>query len=1512
MRIKTAENGIAIIGMSCILPDAKNVSEFWDNIINKHDCIREIPETHWNVEDFYSPDKNVPDKSYSKKGGFLPFIHFDPMEFGIAPKDLEVTDSAQLLGMYVAREALEDAGYDYKKHDHSNTSCYLGMTSTTEMATPLNIRLAYPTIARILDNHDVDRRVTDSVLEQFSESYAPWQENSFPGMLGNVVAGRIANFLNLGGTNCVIDAACASASGAMKMAMDSLTTGTCDLAISGGVDAMNNVFMFMCFSKTPAFSYEGISRPFDHKSDGILIGEGIAILVLKRLADAKRDGDRIYAVLRSIGSSSDGKAAKSIYQPVSSGQAKSISRAYEYAGVNARQVELLEAHGTGTIVGDAAEFEGLRSIFTSKKTGSTKDQQWCALGSVKSQIGHTKSTAGAAGMMKAVLSLYHKVLPPTLNIEKPIENLKIETSPFYLNTEARPWARQNLDCPRIAAVSAFGFGGTNFHSVVQEYDDTLSLPLARPSKHELFVFCSESVAGLKEKINQTLKAAKAEEIDELAFFELAALNRDENRPLHKAKKACILTMLSTDLEDLRKKAEKALAHLENNSAENIEDKEIFYYPKNAFAEGKVALLFPGQGSQDVNMFDRNIFKFPFLQKLLDDFDRFLISVDRLPISRHLYPLPARSKEESAENDKNLTQTDRAQLGLGFCNAAMFETLSRMGLKADCFAGHSYGELSALYAARALSFEDYIDLTRVRGDVMYQCSKEGKGTMAAVKAPLGKIQELLEKWKSSITLANLNMPDQGVISGEKSEIEALIPKFKKEKIIAKQLPVSAAFHSPLMNDAAKPFKKFLEQLKINKPEVPVYSNVIASPYEGGGKRAAELLGLQLLNAVRFVEEIEKMYADGVRIFIECGPGNVLTNLVKNILKGKDILVLATALNKSRKRKPQNWPLSPFFNTLAMMIARQKINFNPDVLGERPQLKKKRKYSPVTIELNGANYIPEKTRKASFRKGKVLARASAKVASNTIQNQRTPEKENVKISGTTSQQKSIMAGAPGLTGQNPPATRFNQIKVRSTSNIISQNPPGQTRINSGKKPAITGRGMPLQERKAMNRNGNHLDEFIHYRQRLVEVHEQFLQLQMESNRIFEQMLHSTPTRQQLPASPESFNQPEQPPIGLQQQPVQPYFSPAPPPTPQYPVHSVPMPAYVPQPAPPLPAVAKIAAEPLVKSTNVSEFTPPQLSKKLETRPTPVAKAPVVAAKSNLRDELKGALFAIISEKTGFPEEMLNGEMDMENDLAIDSIRRVEILGAVQEKFPQAPVIDSSHLGVLNTIDQILNHLSAGEAASSSEKADASKTAKTATPGRKDEIGTELYKIIAEKTGFPVEMLNNDMDFESDLAIDSIRRVEILGAVQEQFPDAPVIDSSHLGTLNTIGQIVDFLGGSETKHESKSEVEAKEPATCMSELFEKYSIQDLTTSLLNIISEKTGFPKDMLKLDMDLETDLAIDSIRRVEILGAMQELFPKAPTIDSSKLGVLNTVEQIVEYLSQAEMGSMEKKSLLTSP
>ena len=413
---------LAIVGIGCLFPDSPELKSYWGNILRSFNTIREVPPERWRAEDHYHPGRTTPDRVCSARGSFLGEMRFDPFRYRIPPASIPSIEPIQLLALEVARHALEDAGYGRRPFPQERTSVIVAAAGTHDLGLGYAFRVGMQHWLPQLEGLDPATR--EAILQELKGRLPTWTEDSFAGFLLNVVAGRIANRFNLRGSNFTVDAACASSLAALQVAAEQLRSGTCDAALVGAVDGTNNPFCFMSFAKTYALSPKR-SCPFDEHSDGINLGEGIAALVLKRLSDAERDGDRIYAVLAGIGSSSDGPA-RSMTAPNPEGQELALARAYADAGVSPRSVTLVEAHSTGTPVGDQVEVSALARVFSEAGAGPRS----CAIGSVKSMIGHTKTAAGLASLIKTTLALKHKVLPPTLGVERPNAPLRAEACPF--------------------------------------------------------------------------------------------------------------------------------------------------------------------------------------------------------------------------------------------------------------------------------------------------------------------------------------------------------------------------------------------------------------------------------------------------------------------------------------------------------------------------------------------------------------------------------------------------------------------------------------------------------------------------------------------------------------------------------------------------------------------------------------------------------------------------------------------------------------------------------------------------------------------------------------------------------------------------------------------------------------------------------------------------------------------------------------------------------------------------
>jgi acyl transferase domain-containing protein/NAD(P)H-dependent flavin oxidoreductase YrpB (nitropropane dioxygenase family) len=881
---------LAIIGMGCMFPDAPNLRAYWQNILNQHDAVREVSPDRWRPEDFFSTDRVARDRLYSKWGAFLGNVVFDPLKYQIPPASLFSIEPVQLLALEVAAEALADAGYDRPDFPRKRTAVIMAAAGTHEQGMRYGIRtLMRQYVPRAAGLTDEQReQVYDSLERQLPE----WTEDSFPGILANVIAGRIANRFDLGGSNFTVDAACASSLAALQTAAAQLRSGACDAALVGAADGNNSAFCFMCFAKTHALSPDGRSKSFDASADGIGLGEGVGAIVLKRLRDAERDGDQIYAVIKGIGSSSDGRNG-SLTAPASAGQTLALERAYRDSGVSPASVSLIEAHSTGTTVGDRVECEGLIQVLGQAKAAP----QSCALGSVKSMIGHTKTAAGLASLIKTALALKHQVLPPTIGVEKPNAVLCDPASPLYVNTESRPWLVAQENEPRRAGVSSFGFGGTNFHTVLEQYTGAFHEQFCvdlNPRPCEIFIWRRSTVGEIAQALEPVLALiheTPACELDQLA----AALWNDESQRSRLAggQANCRLAVVANSVADLGQKLKTAFEQISKSN--KVESGAGFYYSDSpAFQPEEVCVLFPGQGSQAPNMLRELVLGHPELHPLFEAADTAVQEILDQPLSRSIYPLPV-FEDQDQKSRSAINETRVAQPALAVVDLFCFQLLSRYGIEPAMVAGHSFGEYVALTAAEVISPRELFRLSAFRGQAAHRSGLEGGGAMAAIGASVQVTTAALDELGINAWPANINAPHQTVIGGSVQAIEEAVAKLPSKRISARKLAVSAAFHTPMLAGSAKELGEYLVSTPCAPPKRTVFSNTTADVYPNDADEIRRLLTRHMTEPVRFSDQVLRMHERGARVFIEAGPGSVLTNLTNRILEGKPYTAIAAAPN-----------------------------------------------------------------------------------------------------------------------------------------------------------------------------------------------------------------------------------------------------------------------------------------------------------------------------------------------------------------------------------------------------------------------------------------------------------------------------------------------------------------------------------------------------------------------------------------------------------------------------------------
>ncbi|WP_217551863.1 type I polyketide synthase [Streptomyces sp. GbtcB6] len=856
---------VAIVGMAVLLPGAAGLDAYWKNLRDGVDAIGEVPEGRWDA-DYYRPDSAtgpaVPDQVYCRRGGFVDGLaDVEVTQYGIMPNSVSGTEPDQLIALDVAAAAIADAGGEDRLPDRHRIGVVLGRGG---YLTPGLVRLDQRVrtagqLVRTLGElvPDLSPGQLARVREAFTERLGPASPEHAIGLVPNLAASRIANRLDLRGPAYTVDAACASSLVAVDQAVTELSAGRCDLMLAGGVHHCHDITLWSVFSQLRALSPSQRIRPFHRDADGILIGEGTGVVVLKRLADAERDGDRVYAVIRGTGVASDGRTA-GLVNPDPGGQTHAVRQAWRAAGLDPaapHSVGLLEAHGTATPAGDAAELTTLAEVFGP----SGLSDERAVLGSVKSMIGHTMPAAGVAGLVKAALALHHATLLPTLHCDDP--HPALAATRFRTLDRAAPWETAPGQPVRRAGVNAFGFGGINAHVVLEEAPGNRAAAVRRSTggaeprrtevaeTHITEVTEPERILLLAADTPEQLAAALA--ADDSAVL-AAGLAPEGTHPQAGPVRLGIVDPTAKRLALARRAVGRGRAWQGRN--------DVWFRPAALLRTGRLAFVFPGLEGE--------------FTPRVDD------------IAAH-FGLP--TVTGPATDAVRVGDVGRHGFGVVGVGRLLDSALRRMGVVPDAVAGHSVGEWTAMTAAGLYS-GDQVDAFMAEFDP--DAVTVPGLAFAAVGAPADRVLAALhEDWTDAgIVLSHDNAPNQSMVCGPDRAVADFVRAFRSEGVLCQVLPFRSGFHTPMLEPYLTPIREAAERFRLHRPTVPVWSGTTAAPFPAAEAEVRELFVRHLLEPVRFRQLVEGLYAAGHRVFVQTGPGQ-LASLIGDTLGDRDHLAVA---------------------------------------------------------------------------------------------------------------------------------------------------------------------------------------------------------------------------------------------------------------------------------------------------------------------------------------------------------------------------------------------------------------------------------------------------------------------------------------------------------------------------------------------------------------------------------------------------------------------------------------------
>lgn len=803
---------IAIIGMSGRFPMAKNIHEYWENLIDGRECFTQLNDEQI-IASGVDPEL-LKDPDYVKVSPILDdYDKFDSQFFGYTPREGSMIDPQQRLFLECCWEAFEDAGYNTEVYDEP-VGVFGGCAINTYM-------------------------IFSGVYQRFYNEFLP----SVVGNDNSFLANRVSYQLNLNGPAVTVQTACSTSLVSVHLSIQSLLNGECSMALAGGVAVWVPHEAGHLYKEGSVFTKDGHCRAFDAKATGTIFGNGAGVVLLKRLDDAIRDDDNIYAVIKGSAVNNDGAKKTDYTAPSVDGQAEVVVEALANAGVRAEDISYVETHGTGTFIGDPIEIRALTKAYRA----FTDRKGYCGIGSVKPNIGHLDAGAGVAGLIKTVMALKHKMIPPSINFNEPNPAIDFENSPFYVNNSLRKWESKD-GSPLLAGVTALGMGGTNAHLILQEAP-IIEKPVVKDQWPLLLTYSAKKESALDDysaKLAEFLKLSPNTSLPNVAY----TLQRGRKEFSHRR------FLIAENRDDAIQK----LVNLPAASVKTFSD----------HADGReVVFLFPGQASQYVNM-GLDLYRSSSVFRMyLDTCAEILQPILNVDIRELIFPVPGR-EEQATKQLQNTVYTQPAIFSIEYSLAMYWMDL---GIKPVAVLGHSMGEFTAACIAGVFDLETGLKMIAMRGQIMQELEP---GSMLTVMLPPSEVEGYLN---DRLSISVINTPSSCVLSGDSEAIEAIKKVFDEKNVFTRLLETSHAFHSHMMDPVLEKYREFASTMSFSTPTIPIVSTVRAEWVSPDDLKNPDYWVDNIRQPVQFADAVEKLYANPEWVLLEVGPGNSLTTLAK---------------------------------------------------------------------------------------------------------------------------------------------------------------------------------------------------------------------------------------------------------------------------------------------------------------------------------------------------------------------------------------------------------------------------------------------------------------------------------------------------------------------------------------------------------------------------------------------------------------------------------------------------------